>query len=136
MSHSIHIVSLLLVLLMLGTGLPIYNLGDVSQDGRTDLQDVIISVKDLARTTEAPGALTANFKLAVTTLSAVAGLKTVIKPASDFNSNSTVKVLDAPYLKYTRDQIVLAGSWSEIETSTYSFNSITHEPTLPPPQIS
>ena len=131
-----NIVSILLVFLMLGSGLPVINFGDVSRDGRTDLQDVILSVKDLARTADEPGELTHNFEQVVTTLTAVAGLKTVIKQANELNSFSPVQVLDAPYLKYKTEQIVLTHSWAGLENQTNTFKSLFYKPALQPPQIS
>ena len=136
MLSSKNIVSILLVFLMLGSGLPVFTFGDVSRDGRTDLQDVILSVKDLVQTAENPGALTHNFKQVVTTFSAVAGLKTVIKQADDSKSSNTVQAFDAPYLKYTTEQIVLTQSWSGLDNQTNTFKSLFYKPALQPPQIS
>lgn len=136
MHSSKNIVSILLVFLMLGAGLPVFNSGDVSRDGRTDLQDVILSVRDLARTADGPGELTHNLKQVVTTLTAVAGLKTVIQQANDSNSSNSVQALDTPYLKYTTEQIVLTQSWSGLDDQTTSIESFSNKPVLPPPQIS
>jgi len=133
MQPSRNIVSLLLVFLMLGSGLPIFHPGDVTRDGRTDLQDAILSVKDLAQTADAPGALSGDLARVVTTLTAVAGLKTVIKQANELNSSNSVQALDAPYLKYTTEQIVLTQSWSGLDDQTTPIESCFYKPVLPPP---
>ena len=136
MQFSKNIVSILLVILLMGTGLPVFHSVDLSRDGRTDLQDVILSVKDLAQSAEDAGKLNQNFKQVVTTITAVAGLKTVIKKTSDTNSANSIQTLDTPYLKYSNQHVVLTVSWSKVEDNLSSYNSINYRPVLPPPQIS
>jgi hypothetical protein len=131
-----NIVVFSLVFLMLCTGLPIFHSGDLSRDGRTDLQDVILSVKDLARTAEKPGALAEDLARVVTTLTAVAGLRSVIKPAQDSSSPNYAQILDTPCLTTSIAQMVSTDWWSRLNVLTDTFNSISSKPILPPPQIS
>lgn len=136
MSHSKNIVSILLVILLMGTGLPIFQPSDVSKDGLTDLQDVILTIKDLARTAETPGNLTNNFKQVLTTLTAVAGLKTVIKHARDSQSANSIQSLYVTFLKKSDEHHLLTASWSPVKNYSHAFVSIKHKPVIPPPKIS
>jgi hypothetical protein len=136
MYSSKNIVVITLVFLMLGTGLPIFHSGDLSRDGRTDLQDVILSVKDLARTAEKPGALAEELARVVTTLTAVAGLRSVIKQESASSSSNSAQILDTPCLTTSIARMVSIDWWSRVNVLTDTFNSISSKPILPPPQIS
>ena len=81
------------------------------------------------------GDATAKVKDAVTTLRALAGLKTVIKPVKDAQSANHFENLNAPCLIATHESSIPSDiRWASFEIMLH-WQSIEPAPMVPPPQI-
>jgi hypothetical protein len=107
---------------------------DRSGNGRVDLADVILLVKDFARSADNPSAFSASVENLVTALRVVAGLKTVIKPAKDTQSANTSSFLDLPYLVSSYNVSTAPNIWTEVGEKSFYCQSIELGPISPPPQ--
>lgn len=134
MQAAKHICIAVLIVMMLSSGLPLFSPEDASRDGRVDLEDAILRVRDFARTAENPGAFTASVEKVLSTLCMVAGLKTVIKPATDTNSTNTTPGLDLPYLIFSYDLSTPLNSCFQLPEESFHYQSLIFTPNPPPPQ--
>ena len=78
-----YIISAILIITLLSSGLPLFSPEDANRDSSVTLEDVILHVRDLARSAENPTAFAVSMKKTLSTLYAVAGLKTIIKKNND-----------------------------------------------------
>ena len=128
-------ITILLLPLLISSWLSMAMWGhDRSGNGRIDLEDAILLVKDFARSADNPSAFTASVENLVTTLRVVAGLKTVIKPAKDAQSANTSSSLDLPYLISSYNVSTAPNIWTEVGEKYFNCQSIEPEPISPPPQ--
>ena len=134
MQAAKHICIAVLIVMMLSSGLPLFSPEDASRDGRVDLEDAILRVRDFARTAENPGAFTASVEKVLSTLCMVAGLKTVIKPATDTNSTNTTPGLDLPYLIFSYDFTPSLKSCSQIPETPFHYQTLVFTPSPRPPR--
>jgi hypothetical protein len=72
--------------------------GDPSGDGRIDLQDAVLLMKDFTQTAQDPQAFEASIEKLLSTLRLAAGLETVIKSAKHGQPESTLSSPTLPYL--------------------------------------
>jgi len=135
MRISRHILSAILILAMLSTGLPIFSPGDANRDSRVNLEDAILQVKDFVRTAETPAAFTSKIRKALSTLHVVAGLKTDIKPVKDAKSSNSLPALNPPYLINSITLSTPSSTCSQVSEQTFHYESILFPPTTPPPQF-
>ena len=98
MKPSLRIVSLVLVVFLLSSGLPLFSPQDANRDCIIGLDDAISRIKDFARTADNSASFTTSVEKLLSTLHVIAGLKTVIKPAHDKKSANPAFSLDSPYL--------------------------------------
>lgn len=92
-----YIISAILIITLLSSGLPLFSPEDANRDSSVTLEDVILHVRDLARSAENPTAFAVSMKKTLSSLYAVAGLKTIIKK----NNNIKFKTqfgFEIPYL--------------------------------------
>ena len=131
-----HILSITLVFAILASGLPIFSPEDANRDSRLDLKDAVLHVQDFARTADNPSAFMANFENAVSALQALAGLKTVIKPADNAKSTNTILSPDISYLTSSYNLSTTLNSYFQLTEESFYYQSITSTPASPPPQDS
>ena len=131
-----HILSTILILSILATGLPIFTPEDANRDSTVDIRDAILSLRGFAGTVDSPAAFTANFGKVVSALQMVAGLKTVIKQADDATSATAQFTLDLPYLISLFDFSVIPVVCSKTAGQPFYYQSILSSPSSPPPQNS
>ena len=133
--HTVrHILTISLVLAILTSGLPLFSPEDANRDSTVDIRDAILSVKDFARTADNLSAFAANFENAVSALQALAGLKTVIKPANNAKSATASPTLDLPYLISSFDFLFAQATCSKPAGQSFYYQSILSSPDSPPPQ--
>lgn len=82
-----HILCLLLIATLMASGTPMFSPEDATMDLRVGLEDAVLRVQDFAKSAEAPAEFSESVARAVSALSVVAGLKTVI---SEDNGMCTV----------------------------------------------
>ncbi len=129
-----HILSAILILAILSSGLPIFSPEDANRDTRVNLEDLILHVRDFARTAEKPATFTASVEKVLSTLYVVAGLKMVIKQADEVKSTNTLTCLDLSYLVFFTDFSILSINWSQITEKSFNYESIILMPSSPPPR--
>ena len=135
--HTVrHILTISLVLAILTSGLPLFSPEDANRDSTVDIRDAILSVKNFARTADNPSAFMANFENAVSALQALAGLKTVIKPANNAKSVTASPSLDLPYLISSFNFLFAQVACSKPAGQSFYYQSILFSPASPPPQDS
>ena len=89
MQTARHILSALLILGLLSSGLPLTEPEDANRDKRVDLEDAILCIRDLVQTAETPGSFTVEVETAILALYQVADLKTSISPVNETKSKPT-----------------------------------------------
>ena len=129
-----HILSTILVFAILATGLPSFIPEDANRDSSVDLKDAVLHIQDFARTADNPAAFMANFENAVSALQALAGLKTVIKPANNAKSTTASPTLDLPYLISSFDFLFAQADCSKPAGQSFYYQSILFSPDSPPPR--
>ena len=131
-----HILTIVLVFAILTAGLPLFSPEDANRDSRLDLKDAVLHVQDFARTADNPAAFAAGFEKAVSALQALAGLKTVIKPADNAKSTNTILSLDISYLTSSYNLSTTLNSYFQPTEKSFYYQSITSTPASRPPQAS
>ena len=129
-----HILSTLLVLGLLSSGLPLTGPEDANHDKRVDLEDAILCIRDLVRTAEEPGSFSFQAEAVIAVLHHVAGLKRSIRPVNEPKSKPIslpsngfylVPSVNTPY--HGEDSFVLT-------EDRLLYESLSLEPPTPPPE--
>ncbi|MDY6839403.1 MAG: hypothetical protein SWH78_15670 [Thermodesulfobacteriota bacterium] len=107
---------------------------DPSTNGRMDLEDAIVLMKDFTHTAQDPSAFTASVTALLSTLQQLAGLKTVITPAKDVQSGSSCSSPTLPYLASSCNGSALPDIESEVPEAPFYSESAEPEPVSPPPR--
>ena len=128
------ILTSILVLMILSSGLPVFNQEDANRDSIINLEDAILNVRDFARTAVDLEAFTSEFGKAIRTLKVVAGLKTYYKSANDSNSSNFLSNLSLTYLIPSMNSSDPSESYSTISVVLLKFDSIPFLPETPPPR--
>jgi hypothetical protein len=130
-----NIVSVILMLTIVAMGLPVYHSADINRDTNIGLDDVILSVRNLARSAEDPAVFSISIENAISALQVTAGLKTVIKPVRDSNSANGLAALDLKYvsscMSYGNPFNNTVNVW---EIKYNPLKSIENSPAKPPPR--
>lgn len=82
------ILSVILIFTLMSAGAPVFNPEDANRNDRVDLADAVLWVKNFAQTAEDPSEFAESVKKVVSTMSVVAGLKTVIKDNTEISAKS------------------------------------------------
>ena len=84
---------IILAFVVLSTGLPFYHSADRDRDGEVGLTDAIVSVRQVSRAASDEAAFLDGMESALTSLSVVAGLKSVIRTGRDPGCETSVSSL-------------------------------------------
>ena len=133
MQATRHILSVILVAAILISGLPMLSPEDANRDSRVDLEDVILQVRELARTVEEPGSFTASMEKTLSTLRLMAGFKTAIRTDTTKSSVNSFS-LNLPYLISAYIPSHQSGNYHAIHEKIISYRSYIITPSSPPPQ--
>ena len=133
------IVSLVLTLAISSSGIPVYMIEDVSRNGVVGLEDAIIQVQDLTQSSSSTGGFEFNFENLLNTLSAVAGLKSLVNPNKESKSSKhQVKVTISPD-KITNSFSIhippLLSSSEEYPEHSAVYESRPPDSSTPPPRL-
>jgi len=127
------ILSCMLVLAVLSTGMPQKNVADFNGDGATDLADAILGLQKFEKTSENPRTFSVAVSDMITTLQVVAGFKKVIK-ADQTQGNQSGNNSIPCYGPMTVVEFNLSHIKSPCETERgYLYQSIRITPPTPPP---
>ncbi|MCP4111948.1 MAG: hypothetical protein GY749_41540 [Desulfobacteraceae bacterium] len=134
MQRAKHIISPILVVLVLLSGLPVFSPEDANRDISVDLKDAVMQVMDFARTADEPHTFAVRVQKALSTLHVVAGLKTVIKQANDKNSATNSISSDFPCIisLYNFSEPLL--SFAQVPEKTVFYKTFVVSPDTPPPE--
>ena len=128
------ILTSILVLMILSSGLPVISHEDANRDSRINLEDAILNVRDFARTADNLEAFSSGLGKAIITLKVVAGLKTYYKPTNDSNSPNLLSNLNLIYLISSIDNIIPSKRYTPVSIVSFKCDSILFLPETPPPQ--
>ena len=127
-----HILSSILALALLSSGLPVFCPHDANRDRNIHLDDAILHVRDFAGTAEKPASFEATVEKAIFTLHVLAGIKTHIKPAKE--AKSTVPQPESLYLPSLVDLPFHFDRCSQLNEPSFCYVSIVVPPDTPPPK--
>jgi len=134
-----YITSLLLVLVVATTGLPVFLAEDANRDGMIGLEDVILHVQDFSASAQDSTSFSIGFEKMLNTLSSLADLKTIIDPNRENNKSGHQVNMTISIAKITNTFSIslvpeLTGTEQYFENSVL-FESRTLPPATPPPRI-
>lgn len=134
MKAARHLVTAVLIIVLLSSGIPLFTPEDTNRNSIIDLGDAILSVRDFVRSAENPETFTSHIERTLTTLHIAAGMKTVIKAAGSEKSLNTVLSLNFPSLISSNAFFINPGFTSEIPEYTFQYESIACSTESPPPR--
>ncbi len=123
-----HILSIVLIAAMLTAGIYIFCPQDAGRNSSLNLQDAILQVKDFVRTADDPAMFTASVERVISTLNAVAGLKTVIRQAEHTPSFSKPAVYTDFYLTSLYEYPILPDHSSQMCEQSFLYESMVVDP--------
>ena len=126
------IISAVLVIGLLFAGLPQFCPEDADQNTRVDLGDAIQQVRNLIQSVNNPENFSGSFGRAISTLTVLAGIKTVIKTDSKANVSATGNLLNIPFLISKIYLIKNSEQFVKIAAVSISYQSIDYTPDCPP----
>jgi hypothetical protein len=134
MQTARHILSALLVLGLLSSGLHLTGPEDANRDNRVDLEDAILSIRDFVQSAEEPFTFKFTTENAISVLRSVAGLKASIRPPKDTKAAPSSM---SPYGQYllpsVHDAFHLDFSFI-VDEHLFSYESLSVKPPTPPPE--
>jgi hypothetical protein len=129
-----HILSALLVLGLLSSGLHLTGPEDANHDSRVDLEDAILSIRDFVQSAEAPFTFKSTAETAISVLRSVAGLKASIRPPKDAKAPpSSVSPYGQYLLPSINDTFHLDTSFL-VDEHLFFYESLSVKPPTPPPE--
>jgi hypothetical protein len=129
-----NILTTIVLLALLCSGMPLTGPEDVNQDNLVDLRDAILCIKDFARTAEEPGAFFFEMETALSVMSSVAELKGTIGPSKDTKAKPASGHPNGFYLiPSTRISHHLEESFP-VTGDSLACESLSLEPATPPPK--
>ena len=133
-------ISYLLILVIISSGIPIYLVEDATHDGVIDLEDAILQVQDFTESAESTISFSLHLEKMVSTLSSIAGLKTLINPNKEDKSSQKSASIVVP-LDTISNSFTIHFPHDLTGTKKYPKHLIIYEsksfaPTTPPPRIS
>ena len=129
-----HILSIALVVLIIFAGLPRFSPEDADLNSRIDLGDAIQHVMEIAQSAGNQEDFTGSLGRAISTLTVLAGIKTVIKSDPKTHYSATGNLLNTPFLISKVHQIKNSRHFIKMSPAIFSYNSIDHTVDSPPPQ--
>jgi len=127
-----YIISAILIVTLLSSGLPLFSPEDANRDTMVTLEDAILNVKNLAGTAENPAAFAVSMKKTLSTLYAVAGLKTIIKKNNDIKFKTQFG-FEITHLISSNFLLILSNNYSLSSERDFFYESVVISPDPPPP---
>ena len=128
-----HILSVILMVTILSSGLPFFSPEDANKDSIVNLEDAILHVRDFTHTADKPEAFTSGLGKALTTLHVLAGLKMTIKPVKE-NASKTQSGLNLTYLIPSVAVLAQPSNSSRVSQDAFIYESILFPPNPHPPR--
>lgn len=128
------IISGLVVAAIIAGGLPLFSPEDANRDNSVDLRDAILHMRALAQTADGTGVFPEAMVQTLSSMSALAGLNTVIKGDNPPGSHIPPPGLDSPFLIAVLNGINISTFRSIVFSTNPSYQSVTLVQPTPPPQ--
>lgn len=125
-----HIITIMLIILLLTSGVGRFSSEDVTRDGRIDLSDAVLSAKRFVKVSQNIEIFKQNFGMMVSAMYVAAGLKTVIQ-ANDKPVTSSSS--DIVFLLFWVVFIFSLCIFSKICDKELSYRTRIIEPPIPVP---
>ncbi len=136
MQTAKHILSALLIVAMLSTGLPLFdNPEHTKRSNRVMLENAILSAQALARSAQNTGSFKAEMKKALSSLYVAAGLKTVLTTDNGDQSALAFFAPDSPFLVSSYCLLSCSHPNKSIDDLNISYQSFVNNLNPPPPRI-
>lgn len=129
-----HILSSLLVLLLLASGLPLFSPNDANRDSKVDLGDLILDAKDFEQTPEDLTTFQFTAGKLITTIQVVANLKSQIRTRKDPQSGNPSFSNNLNYLLLSSIIPNIDSHYSVSLEDDFKYKSIHLRPETPPPK--
>jgi len=129
------IICLLLAGMITLSGFPIFLYEDISRDNNVDLQDVILVVKQVAKTIDSEKGFKDSVVRALSTINVAAEFVTKIKPIKDSGNFRLLSFNDFPYLISNLPGIQKENNSIFLDEISYHFKSNIIPIKSPPPKI-
>jgi hypothetical protein len=125
-------ISIILALAIFLPQLPHFFPEDVSRDGRVDLRDAILLVKDFKESSPTLESSLKDLNTLLTAFHVTSGLKQVLKT----DEPEAVRTDDAPFVvKSELMPFQFHGMWSKLRHRSTGFESLNFKPIVPPPRL-
>jgi len=134
MKAARHLVTAVLIIVLLSSGIPLFAPEDTNKNSVIDLGDAILSIRDFVRSADNPETFTSNIERTLTTLHIAAGMKTVIKASRGEKSLNSALSFNLPYLASSCSFFINSGLPAEIPEYTFQYESIVCSTESPPPR--
>lgn len=134
MQTTKHILSALLIVAMLSTGLPFSNPKDAGLPNRVMLEDAILGAQALARSAQDSGSFEAQIKKALSSLHVAAGLKTTIKTDHGDKSAFAFSSSDLSFIVSSYCLLFSSNHNESVYDLNISYQSFLCNLTPPPPR--
>jgi len=130
------ILTAIVALTLLSSGLPMFSPEDANRDKRVDLEDAILNLKDFAKTATSPDGFMLEAEKVISTLKVLAGVKSNIGPAEETKSKASSGSFALFYLPTTIDSEMHSDTCFVIKEPSFLYQSISAQPQTPPPERS
>ena len=130
-----NILSLILIVTVIASGLPFYSLCDTTRDSTVNLEDLIVNVRNFADTVDNPALFTSKLKKAITSLNIVAGLETELSPHRETQKTTNTPLINPAYI-LSASAVIKASDYNtfQITEKAVIYKSLSILPDTPPPR--
>lgn len=129
-----NIFSVMMILVILSMGLPIYQPGDANRDERVDLADAILGVRGVEQSADKPSEFENNVENALISIAMAAGFKKVLK-ADRNDAGANIYSQDSPCLISAYVFTAPDTAAPVIEIDSIAYRSVTISPDPYPPRF-
>ena len=118
------ILSAWVVFALIASGWPVFNSHDISRDGKLDLEDAILNLKNLVQDSESSGEFLLEAKNVISTLRILAGLRADLRPAADAKAKSSQVGVELVYVLPFSDSSTYPQNGSLLNESSIVYESV------------
>ncbi len=128
------ILTAIVALTLLSSGLPMFSPEDANRDKKVDLEDAILNIRDFAKTADSPDGFMLQAEKIISTLNVLAGVKSNIGPAEETKSKASSASFHLFYLPTTIDSGFCPVTCFVSKDPSFLYQSISTKPQTPPPE--
>jgi len=134
------IISVILMVALFASGLPLFSPEDASGDGVINLRDAVLLTRNFAKSAENPANFAGSAKKMFAAMHVVAGLTENIKPGNDAKSTPIRQLFnlrqESPFLLASSCNIIPpTNNYLAVFEQSFHYQSIVISPSPPPPEL-